>query len=301
MKYSTLATSLGSALCLSLCPLQHRNKKRAAQEQETAEQEQETAEQPVLVYVLNTEMLTSDDRMWLIRKELDDYPLPHEDDEMKAAIQRCASVTQDVLANIAGKLNAAQIRRIKQRAASGHTVEQTLLAFMHLSGEGVEQDVEKSINLFATAARSGDKVALTVLGCMYAMSDFGGKDYFRLGTLMLEQAAVERSFPAMYHLSFINLMTGDIDKANYWYQKVVSEPDKHVGSFGSIICLVGAIFLSGQVVNLLFYLCGEYPTALVLSGESVACCAIQLVLCCLIFRFFVVSWGERKAEKNNRD
>lgn len=79
---------------------------------------------------------------------------------------------------------------------------------------------------------------------------------------------------------------------------------KHVGCFGSIVCFVGALFLSGQVVNLLLYLRGEDFTARVLSGDGVLLavfCAIQLVLCCLIFRFFVVSWGERKAKKNNRD
>lgn len=211
MKYSTLATSLGNALCLSLCPL--------------AAQEQETAAQPEKIYVLNTETLTSEERMSLIREELDEFPLPSSSgDELKAALQQFVPAAKDMLANSVGKLNAAQIRRIEQRAASGHTEEQTTLAVMHMFGEGVEPDVGKSINLFATAARSGDKDALAVLGCLYAMGDFG-EDYFRLGMLMLEQAAVEGSSQAMYHLSFINLMTGDFDKANYWYQKVVSEPD----------------------------------------------------------------------------
>ncbi|MBE6527826.1 MAG: ATP-binding cassette domain-containing protein [Thermoplasmata archaeon] len=65
------------------------------------------------------------------------------------------------------KKNPAAGVSLMEKAALGPGSPRTQLAAMYLSGENVEKDEQKALNLLSEAAASGDARAMYLLGCMY--------------------------------------------------------------------------------------------------------------------------------------
>lgn len=167
-------------------------------------------------------------RVCEINQKLEQLPIPAVDDDVVAVARILEQPFLEMLSS--ADFTADKLAQVRKSAESGNDKAQLLLGVLYMMGyEGMEQDFNKALSLFIQSAKKGNDMALTFLGCLYASLELS-EEYTQLGLLMLEHAANENNIIAMYQMAMINLIgvggvEQDLEKAQYWYDKVAESPE----------------------------------------------------------------------------
>ena len=118
------------------------------------------------------------------------------------------------------------------------------IAYKYFTGNGVEKDINKAIELFTKAAEKNHLQAQVNLGFIYSNNKYGKKD-LKKSFYWYQKAALQNDVQSQAYLAnlyyFGKGTKKDIKKAFYWYQKAANANDNNAQYN------LGVIYLNGEV------------------------------------------------------
>ena len=119
-----------------------------------------------------------------------------------------------------GGINTTRVNEILAQSRNGNLQAQTAAAILYITGEGVQQDVQRGLQLIIKSAQNGEDLARMMMASFYVSGVFG-EQYMDQGYVIIREYAEKGNIIAMYTMYMLELSLGNFEQCDYWYNRVV--------------------------------------------------------------------------------